>query len=200
MVTSHGSGLGWVVKINSTAGDQFTQTEGLARPAAGVPATEPAPVSAETRALYPLVAKQPFFQGLSEKHLLMLTESAMVMEFEPDQVLLKEGGPANRFFLILEGKVLFEMEADANGATIPIQTFGPGEDVGWSWLFPPYSLHFGARALEPTKTIFFYGTRLRELDHEFGYQLMKRIAEVATKCLQATQQSFVAAKCAETVR
>ena len=130
----------------------------------------------------------------------MLTESALPMEFEPGQVLLQEGGAANRFFLILTGKVVFEMEADANGATIPIQTLGPGDDVGWSWLFPPFSLHFSARAVEPTRTIFFYGTRLREQceqDHEFGYQLMKRIAEVATKCLQATQQSFVAAKGAD---
>jgi len=200
MVMFEGYGLGWVVKINTAAGDQFTKTESLARQDAGGPGSEPALVNAETRALYALVAQQPFFQGMNQKHLLMLTESALVMEFEPDQVLLKEGGPANRFYLILEGKVVFEMETDANGATIPIQTLGPGDDVGWSWLFPPYSLHFGARAVEHTKTIFFYGTRLREqceLDHEFGYQLMKRIAEVATKCLQATQQSFVTAKGAE---
>ena len=88
------------------------------------------------------------------------------------------------------------MHADANGGTIPIQLLGPGDEVGWSWLFPPFSLHFSARAVEPTRTIFFYGTRLREQceqDHELGYQLMKRIAEVATQCLQATQQSFVAA-------
>jgi len=153
-----------------------------------------------TSPLYSLIEQQPFFKGLNAQHLAMLADSALLMEFAPDQELLKEGGPANRFYLILEGKVAFEMEADANGATIPIQMLGPGDDVGWSWLFPPYSLHFGARAVEHTKTIFFYGTRLREqceLDHEFGYQLLKRIAEVATKCLQATQQSFVAAQCVE---
>ena len=150
--------------------------------------------------LHALIEQQPFFKGLTPQQLETLTESALLMEFAPGQVLLQEGGTANRFYLILAGKVVFEMEADANGATIPIQTLGPGDDVGWSWLFPPYSLHFSARAVEPTKTIFFYGTRLREQceqDHEFGYQLMKRIAEVATKCLQATQQSFVAAKGAD---
>lgn len=151
-------------------------------------------------ALHALIEQQPFFKGLNSRQLATLTESALLMEFAPGQVLLQEGGAANRFYLILAGKVVFEMEADPNGATIPVQTLGPGDDVGWSWLFPPYSLHFSARAVEPTKTIFFYGTRLREqceMDHEFGYQLMKRIAEVATKCLQATQQSFVAAKGAD---
>lgn len=33
----------------------------------------------------------------------------------------------------------------------------------------------------------------KALHDEFVYQLMKRIAEVATKCLQAMQQRFVAA-------
>lgn len=185
------------MKSNNALEDGGIKREVLTGEASGRPETDGKPQSDETRALYALVAKQPFFKGLNQQHLLMLTESAMVMTFETDQVLLKEGGPANRFYLILEGKVMFEMAADANGATIPIQTLGPGEDVGWSWMFPPYSLHFGARAVEPTRTLFFYGTRLREqceLDHEFGYQIMKRIAEVATKCLQATQQRFVSAK------
>ena len=55
-------------------------------------------------------------------------------------------------------------------------------------------MHFSARALEPTKTIFFYGTRLREQceqDHEMGYQIMKRIAEVATQSLRATQRRLM---------
>jgi CRP/FNR family cyclic AMP-dependent transcriptional regulator len=144
--------------------------------------------------LYTLIEQQPFFKGLNGMQLQMLADSALVMEFQPGEKILHEGAPANRFFLILEGQVSFEMELDANGATMPLQTLGPGDDVGWSWLFPPYALHFSARAIERTRTIFFYGTRLREqceLDHEFGYQLMKRIAEVATKCLQAMQQRFV---------
>ena len=86
-----------------------------------------------------------------------------------------------------------ETEAKDRG-TIIIQTLGPGDDLGWSWLFPPYSLHFGARALEPTRTIFLFGTRLREqceLDHELGYQLMMRIAEVTTQCIRAMQQRLM---------
>jgi CRP/FNR family transcriptional regulator, cyclic AMP receptor protein len=77
---------------------------------------------------------------------------------------------------------------------IPIQTLGPGDDLGWSWLFPPYYLHLSARALEPTRTIFFHGTRLREQceqDHDLGYQLMKRIAEVLIQRLRATQQRLM---------
>ena len=151
--------------------------------------------TANFKALYELIARQPFFQGLLGPQLQLLAASAMEMQFAAGESVLQEGAPANRFFVILEGKVALELEVDSDGTKLAIQTLGPGDDVGWSWLFPPYSVHVSARALEPTKTIFFYGTRLREQceqDHELGYQLMKRIAEVATQCLQSTQQSLIA--------
>jgi len=139
--------------------------------------------------LYVLIAEQPFFRGLSVPHLRLLADAALEMRYTADQEIFSEGSPANRFYLILEGKVVLAAEAPDRG-TIPIQTLGPGDDLGWSWLFPPYYLHLSARAVEPTRTIFFYGERLRdecERDHEFGYQLMKRIVQATTKCLQAAQ-------------
>ncbi|HEV2694371.1 MAG TPA: Crp/Fnr family transcriptional regulator [Verrucomicrobiae bacterium] len=144
-------------------------------------------------ALCALIARQPFFKGLSAQHLQLLAESAMEIEFAPDESIFQEGSPANRFYLILEGQVMLESEKkDRN--LIPIQMLEPGDDLGWSWLFPPYLLHQSARAIVPTKTIFFYGTRLREQceqDHELGYQLMKRIAEVGIQRLQKTQERLM---------
>lgn len=140
--------------------------------------------------LHALIAKQPFFKGLTHQHLQLLADSALEVRFEAGQTIFQEGSPANRFYLILEGSVVLESER-ADHSVIHIQTLGAGDDLGWSWLFPPYSLHFSARTQEPTRTIFFFGTRLREQcegDHEFGYELMKRIAEVATQRLQATQR------------
>lgn len=154
-----------------------------------------------SRSLFTLVARQPFFQGLDTHQLELLTESALEMKFEPGQSIFQEGSPANRFYLILEGKVVLESEVQDRGL-VAIQTLGPGDDLGWSWLFAPFYLHFSARALEATKTIFFYGTRLREQceqDHELGYQLMKRIAEVATQCLRATQQRLAACTDSSTI-
>jgi CRP-like cAMP-binding protein len=123
-----------------------------------------------------------------------LANSALEMKFETGQNIFEEGSPANRFYLILSGRVVLESELAEPGKMIPVQTLGAGENLGWSWLFPPYLMHLSARALEPTQTIFFYGTRLREQceqDHELGYELMKRIAEVATQCLSATQERLV---------
>ena len=143
--------------------------------------------------LVALIANQPFFKGLSEPHLRLLAESAMVTEFKAGQWIYQQGDPANRFYLILDGKVLIESEVKERGM-IPIRTLGPGDDLGWAWLFSPHYMHFSACAIEPTRTIFFYGTRLREkceANHELGYQLMKRVAEVVVRNLNATQQRLL---------
>jgi len=156
--------------------------------------TQTVPMPGQSQELYTLITQQPFFKGLNPHQLQVLTDSALEMKFEPEQMIFAEGSPANRFYLILEGKVVLESETEGRGVMVPIQTLGPGDDLGWSWLFPPYYLHLSARALEPTRTIFFYGTRLLEQcdqDHELGYELMKRIAEVATQCLQATQRRLM---------
>ena len=168
--------------------DQFTRVAGQPSSSAG----EEGNTLSQSR--YTLIAQQPFFKGLNAHQLQLLSDSAMEMQFVAGQMLFEEGSPANRFFLVLEGKVALESEAKEHG-TIRICTLGPGDDLGWSWLFPPYYLHFSARALEPTRTIFFYGTRLREQceqDHELGYQLMKRVAEAAVQNLHSMQQRLMA--------
>ncbi len=151
------------------------------------------PTAPPSEPLAELIARQPFCSGLSQHHLDILANSAMEMPFATGETMLEQGSPANRFYLILHGRVCLELEIP-DRPPIPIQTLGAGDDLGWAWLFPPYYLHLGARALEPTHTIFFYGTRLREqceLDHEFGYELMRRIAGVAIQYFQATQQRLL---------
>jgi CRP-like cAMP-binding protein len=149
--------------------------------------------NAASSRLLTLIAKQPFFNGLSAHHLQLLADSAMETQFKPGERIFRHGDPANRFYLILEGKVIIESEVKERGM-IPIRTLGPGDDLGWAWLFSPYYMHFSARAINPTRAIFFYGTRLREqceVNHELGYQLMKRIAEVVVQNLNATQQRLM---------
>jgi len=167
--------------------NQFTESD--------EPKTSPV-VAAEnptSSRLLTLVAQQPFFKGMGEPLIQLLADSIMEMRFEAGQWIFRQGDPANRFYLILEGKVLIESEVKELGM-VPIRTLGPGDDLAWAWLFPPYQMHFSACAIEPTRAIFFYGTRLREkceVNHELGYQLMKRVAEVVVQNLNATQQRLM---------
>ena len=129
---------------------------------------------------------------MKSEHLEIMAACAMQTRFEEGQLIFHEGDSANRFYLIQEGRVAIETETKER-SVLPIQIIGPGEVLGWSWLFPPYDWQFDARALEPTKAVFFYGTRLREYceqDHDLGYELMKRVAAVIVKRLQATRRQL----------
>lgn len=91
----------------------------------------------------------------------------------PNEYLFRQGEFANRFYLIETGQVVLEAP-DLEGDRVPIEAIGLGKLVGWSWLFPPYTWHFDARALEKTTALFFYGTILREYcseDPSLGFEL-----------------------------
>src|SRR5688572_12596724 len=123
--------------------------------------TTAARVGAKSGQLPPEWKAHPFVRGLNPEHLEMLEECAMMTGFNPGQVIFHEGETANRFYLILDGSVAVEMTS-TEPAPVGVDHVSGGEVLGWSWLFPPYGLHFTAEAVEPTRAIFFYGTWLRE--------------------------------------
>ena len=147
-------------------------------------------------ALATTIAEHRLFKDLSPHYLELLSEVAMFKEFAAGEILFREGDPANRFYLILDGEVALE-SAWRDRASVPLQTIGRDDVLGWSWLFPPYYWHFDARATQPTKAIFFYGTWLREnceRDHDFGYEMMKRMSAIVIERLQATRRKLAEAK------
>ncbi len=143
-----------------------------------------------------LIAAHALFKGLAPQYLALLAETAMLKDFAPGEVIFRDGDPANRFYLILEGEVALE-EPVRDGNPVLLQTIGADDVLGWSWLFPPYYWHFEARATKPAKAIFFYGTWLREScdrDHDFGYEMMKRMSAVIINRLQATRKKLAEAE------
>jgi CRP-like cAMP-binding protein len=140
------------------------------------------------------VALHPFLAGMDATQLALLTDCAMVSHFKHGQIILREGEIANRFYLIETGKVVLQ-SGETFGDPVVIETIGAGDLLGWSWMFPPYSWHFTARAIEPTEAIFFYGTILREYcerDPSLGYDLFKRLAPVMLRRLQAARKKMLA--------
>jgi CRP/FNR family transcriptional regulator, cyclic AMP receptor protein len=147
------------------------------------------------------VALHPFLAGMNRAQLALLTDCAMVLHFNPGELIFREGELANRFYLIESGKVILESNGKS-GDRVIIDKVGAGELLGWSWMFPPYVWHFSARAVERTEAIFFYGTILREYcerDHSLGYELFKRMSAVMIKRLQAAREKMVALDWHQTV-
>ena len=130
---------------------------------------------------------------MEPRHIDELLKNAQEVEFRPGQIILREGEPAYRFYLIQSGKVAVESPAPGT-PPVCIETLIAGDVLGWSWLFPGFAWHFQARALEATRAIACDGAHLlvhSEEDHDFGYELMKRVAQVVIHRLQETRKHIV---------
>jgi len=136
-----------------------------------------------------VLAEHPFFKGLERPYLQLLAECASRVRFDAGEVIFRESEPANLFYLIRRGKVAVETFSPNRGSII-IQTLGEGQVLGWSWLIAPYRRRFDARAVELTRAIALDGECIREKcerDYQFGYELMKRVAQLMDQRLQATR-------------
>lgn len=142
-----------------------------------------------TTSLDELVGRHPLFAGLSADDLALISACAWNVAFSPGQMLLREGQPADTFYLLRRGRVAIEVHAPAARQMV-IETVGPGGCVGWSWLFPPFRWHFDARALDPVGAVAVDGACLRgkaEEDPRLGYALLSRISAVLLDRLQSTR-------------
>jgi CRP/FNR family cyclic AMP-dependent transcriptional regulator len=147
----------------------------------------------ETESMTARVALHPFLAGMNPAQLALLTDCAIPVRFNKGQTILREGEMANRFYLIESGRVVLE-SGEGFGEPVIVETIGAGDLLGWSWMFPPYIWHFTARAAEPTKAIFFYGTILREYcerDHSLGYELFKRMTPIMMTRLQSARRKML---------
>jgi CRP-like cAMP-binding protein len=135
------------------------------------------------------LAQHPFLKGFNPAFLQFLAENAVKKQFDSGHYLLREGEETHQFFLIQQGKVALGTFILGRGVTT-IQTLDDGELVGWSWLIPPHQWRFSALAITPVSTIAFEAQPIRqkcEDDHDFGYDLLKRMALVIGQRLTATR-------------
>jgi CRP/FNR family transcriptional regulator, cyclic AMP receptor protein len=137
-----------------------------------------------------LITDHPFFRGMKPQHIDIVAQGAAEAMYAPGQIVFREREYANHFYLILEGRVGIEAKGEGSDA-VRLETLGPGEALGWSWLFPPYTWHFEARAIELTRILVLDGAHLLvtcETDHEFGFEVMKRVSAVVIQRLQAARK------------
>lgn len=137
------------------------------------------------------LARHPFLAGCSPDFLNHIEEFASETSFQAGDVILHEGDYADRCYLILEGKVQLEVAGALDEPRIKIETVGPGDVLGLSWLYPPFEWHFTARALGSCTALELNAASLlvrAEEEPSFGYELMKRISFQLVHRLQATRK------------
>jgi len=141
------------------------------------------------RTLDALIVESPVFKGLDQDQLELIAGCASNTVFAAGERLFREGDQADTFFLIRHGLVALDAYVPNRGQ-LTVETVGPGEIVGWSWLLPPHRWHFTGRAVDLVRAVQFDGACLRKKcdeDPVLGYDLITRFAQVLVSRLQATR-------------
>ncbi|WP_328296893.1 cyclic nucleotide-binding domain-containing protein [Streptomyces sp. NBC_00435] len=103
-----------------------------------------------------------FTRALSPEQRADLLALSHEANFPAGTRLFNQGGHAGRFWVVRSGSVGMDVHVPGRHAAV-VETVGTGELVGWSWLFRPYTWHFGAEALTPVRTDEFDAAAVRAL-------------------------------------
>jgi CRP-like cAMP-binding protein len=132
------------------------------------------------------IADHPFFHGMDPTFVNRLDPLAVDRVYEAGDILFREGELATEFLLIFSGKVALEL-ATAERPRLTIETAGPGDVLGWSWLSPPYRWRFDARALKSTRVLALDAPKVRaelETRPDDGYRFLLRLLPVIGERLE----------------
>ena len=133
------------------------------------------------------LASHPFFQGVDDRLLTLLTFEAEPFRFRSGEYLGQRGNPADGFFLIERGQVSILAAGSGHRVVYRVKS---GEVVGWSWLIAPYRWQFTCQAVDEVSGIRFDADRLRRCcdeHHELGYVIVRRLLSVVANRLAATR-------------
>jgi CRP/FNR family transcriptional regulator, cyclic AMP receptor protein len=134
-------------------------------------------------------ARHPFVRGLPAEHIAQLAARADPVEIDAGQRIFDEDGEARGLWLICSGRVALDLQVPGRQRVI-VETLGPGDELGLSWLAPIPRWQFGAIA--QLDVIAYALTSesvlaLCDADHELGYWLTRRLLTTAISRLHAAR-------------
>jgi CRP/FNR family transcriptional regulator, cyclic AMP receptor protein len=135
------------------------------------------------------LASHRFAAGLRQSQLDRLAAIASSIQMTAGTRLFEEGGQAACMWLIRTGQIALDLYIPGRDRLI-VETLGPGDELGLSWLLPPARWQFGAVAQVDVSAFQLSSaavTGLCESDHELGYQLARRLLGTAIGRLQAAR-------------
>lgn len=132
----------------------------------------------------------PWFQEIESKHFESLCGIACLRIVDPGEELFREGDKEDYLYIVLEGRIAIEIFVPGRGR-IRVFTAEPMDVVGWSSVTPVVRQRTAsARAVLPGRLVALDAQALRKLceeDHDLGYIVMRRLANVVASRLMVTR-------------
>lgn len=109
-----------------------------------------------------LLARVPVFSTLVHADLQRIAELAVPRDFEPGQVVFREGDSSDTCYIVRSGRARAVRE-HSDGRVITLATFGPGDIFGELAMFEDELRSATVEAIEPTAVVAVLGPDMRRL-------------------------------------
>jgi CRP-like cAMP-binding protein len=101
------------------------------------------------------------FGGLPTQTAKTISASLQLVDAEPGTVVARQGGPADKFFIVVDGEL--EVTREEGGSTETVATVGPGDLFGEMAILFDKPRGTSARATKPTKLLVLDGDTYRSV-------------------------------------
>ena len=121
--------------------------------------------------------------------LIPITE---MQTFDENERIFTQGDPADRLFLLKQGKVLLENRI-AEKITVSMTSIKPGYSFGWSAMLDEDVYSSDAIATEPSQVLSFREQKLKKImdeDHSLGFIISRRMLNVIKKRYDVRTEQF----------
>jgi CRP/FNR family cyclic AMP-dependent transcriptional regulator len=133
-----------------------------------------------------LLGRVPVFSTLELVDLERIAEVAVPRDFEPGQVVFREGDASDTCYIVREGHAR-ATRTHGDGRTITLATFGPGDIFGELAMFEDELRSATVEAIEPTSVVGVLGGDMRRLMGEHP-EISKRLVIALGRRLRETNE------------
>ncbi len=116
-----------------------------------------------------------------------------ILSFADQEIIFRQGDPADRFYMVKRGKVLLEQNM-SDLVTVSVGSIKPGYSFGWSTMIDEGHYTTDAVCTEPCEILSIRGSKLRHLcvqDPRLGFLLSQRLLMILKKRYDHRTEQFL---------
>jgi CRP/FNR family transcriptional regulator, cyclic AMP receptor protein len=136
----------------------------------------------------------PLFLDFNNGQLKKISDISDVIELDPGDTPILEGGQLDYLYVLMDGEIKIEVLVPTRGQ-LETARLGPLDILGWSSMTPVIRQRTGTTtAITHCKLIRIQGKKLYSLceeDHDIGFFIYRRIANVAARRWLTTRLQFM---------
>lgn len=133
-----------------------------------------------------LLGAVPVFSTLVGEDLRRIAQFAVPREFEPGEVVFREGDASDTCYIVRDGRAR-ALRTHTDGRTLTLATFGPGDIFGELALFEDERRSATVEAIEQTGTVAVLGPDMRRLMAEHA-EISSRLVIALGRRLRETNE------------